>query len=220
MKQKINFQMTLSLPQLMWLADSRYGKNRMAFLVSMLRMTAMAGYESVVNNIRAPVHVGQVERSEVQLAADWQCDRKTVARVIQTMNKLGIITTEKSNRTSVHTVRIVAAWVVDNVRIRNPNFRPDYDWQCLQKGSLADAVRDVTFGQPRDHNTRPTKGNILSGSSLGSNGNDVVLPTVEGLEMADEQSENPEPIYNNVSASDSDPRASPRDERQAKSPSE
>lgn len=41
MKRNIDFQMTLSLPQLMWLADSKYGKNRMAFFVSMLRMTPL-----------------------------------------------------------------------------------------------------------------------------------------------------------------------------------
>ncbi len=182
MKRKIDFQMTLSLPQLMWLADSKYGKNRMSFLMSMLRMTALSSYKSVVNNITANVNVGQVERSEVQLAKDWKCDRKTVARVIETMNRLGIITTEKSNRTSVHCVHIVAAWIVDNVRIRNPYFRTDYDWRNLRQGNLMDAVTDATFGQPQSQVAKSGKANILSGLSSDESDKPVVMPTVEGLE--------------------------------------
>ncbi len=174
--------MTLSYPQLIWLADSKYGKNRMKFLVSMLRMTALSSYESVVNNIPATVNVGQVERSEVQLAKDWGCDRKTVARVIQTMNKLGIITTEKSNRTSVHNIHVVAAWVVDNVKIRNPYFKTDYDWRNLRQGNLADAVTGVTFGQPQKQNARNSKDNISSGELPDMGGKPVVQPTVLGLE--------------------------------------
>ncbi len=179
--------MTLSLPQLMWLADSKYGKNRMAFLVSMLRMTAMSSYQSIVNNITATVNVGQLERSEVQLAKDWKCDRKTVARVIETMNRLGIITTEKSNRTSVHIVHIVAAWVVDNVRIRNPYFRTEYDWRNLRQGTLNDVVPLVTFGQPHVPSYKKCKGNVPNGLSPSETGKTIIMPTVEGLELYDSQ---------------------------------
>ena len=56
MKRNIDFQMTLSLPQLMWLADSKYGKNRMVFPVSMLRMTTHYSAPSNKGRIKLPLH--------------------------------------------------------------------------------------------------------------------------------------------------------------------
>ena len=55
MKRNIDFQMTLSLPQLMWLADSKYGKNRMVFPVSMLRMTTHYSEPSNKGRIKSPL---------------------------------------------------------------------------------------------------------------------------------------------------------------------
>lgn len=55
MKRNIDFQMTLSLPQLMWLADSKYGKNRMVFPVSMLRMTTHYSEPSNRGRIKSPL---------------------------------------------------------------------------------------------------------------------------------------------------------------------
>ena len=55
MKRNIDFQMTLSLPQLMWLAVSKYGKNRMAFFVSMLRMTTPYSEPSNRGRIKSPL---------------------------------------------------------------------------------------------------------------------------------------------------------------------
>ncbi len=216
MKHKVNFQMTLSLPQLTWLADSKYGKNRMSFLVSMLRMTALAGYRSVVNNIPATVHVGQLERSEVQLAKDWKCDRKTVARVIWTMNKLGIITTRKSNRTSVHDIHIVAAWVVDNVRIRNPNFKTSYDWHDLRQGCLTNAVPDAAFGLSQERNERSGKLNVPSGLSHDEAGKPAVLPTVEGLEELEALAEEPASTDGGTAAADGETQAPVNVEPEAK----
>ena len=52
------------------------------------------------------------------------------------MNELGIITTKKSNRTSVHTIHPVAAWIVDNIRIKNPYFRTGYVYNQIREGNF------------------------------------------------------------------------------------
>lgn len=50
------------------------------------------------------------------------------------MNELGILTTRKSHLTSVHTIHPVAAWIVGNLQISNPHFKPGYAGTHLQYG--------------------------------------------------------------------------------------
>lgn len=136
MKHLIHYQITLSAPQLEYLAESKYHKNRMAFFLDLVRSAVLKPSRSLLPGCDKTIVTGQVEKSEVQLAKDWDCDRKTVSKVIATMNRLGIITTEKSNRTSVHTIHPVAAWIVDNVRIRNPHFKTGYDYRQIHDGAF------------------------------------------------------------------------------------
>ena len=134
MKHQIHYQMTLSAPQLIYLAESKYHKNRMSFFLDLVNSAVLKPTKSQVCGCDDTINIGQVEKSEVQLAKDWDCDRKTVSKVIAKMNELGIITTKKSNRTSVHTIHPVAAWIVDNVRIRNPYFRTGYIYNQIREG--------------------------------------------------------------------------------------
>lgn len=83
MKRNIDFQMTLSLPQLMWLADSKYGKNRMAFLVSMLRMTTPYSEPSNRGKIKSPLFEPRYPMnaaSRYSLMADYQSGRICLQR--------------------------------------------------------------------------------------------------------------------------------------------
>ncbi|MDO4932928.1 MAG: hypothetical protein Q4E63_09870 [Prevotellaceae bacterium] len=136
MKHSIHYQITLSAPQLEYLAGSKYHKNRMAFFLDLVKSAVLKSSKSLLPGCDKIIVTGQVEKSEVQLANDWDCDRKTVSKVIGKMNELGIITTEKSNRTSVHIIHPVAAWIVDNVRIRNPHFRTGYDYRKIHEGAF------------------------------------------------------------------------------------
>lgn len=136
MKHLIHYQITLSAPQLEYLAGSKYHKNRMAFFLDLVRSAVLKPSRSLLPGCDRIIVTGQVEKSEVQLAKDWDCDRKTISKVIAATNGLGIITTEKSNRTSVHTIHPVAAWIVDNVRIRNPHFKTGYDYRQIHDGAF------------------------------------------------------------------------------------
>ncbi len=147
MKHSIHYQMTLSAPQLEYLAGSKYHKNRMAFFLDLVKSAVLKPSKSLVPGCERIIAIGQVEKSEVQLAKDWECDRKTVAKVIAKMNELGIITTEKSNRTSVHAIHPVAAWIVDNVRIRNPHFRTGYDYRQIHEGAFENIPNASDFSK-------------------------------------------------------------------------
>lgn len=136
MKHQVHYQMTLSAPQLNYLSESKYHKNRMAFFLDLVNSAVLKPTKSQVCSCDETINIGQVEKSEVQLAKDWDCDRKTVSKVIAKMNELGIITTKKSNRTSVHTIHPVAAWIVDNIRIKNPYFRTGYVYNQIREGNF------------------------------------------------------------------------------------
>ena len=136
MKHQVHYQITLSAPQLNYLSESKYHKNRMSFFLDLVNSAVLRPTKSQVSGCDNMIYIGQVEKSEVQLAKDWDCDRKTVSKVISKMNELGIITTKKSNRTSVHTIHPVAAWIVDNTRIRNPYFRTGYVYNQIREGNF------------------------------------------------------------------------------------
>jgi hypothetical protein len=108
----------------------------MAFFLDLVNSAVLKPTKSQVCSCGETINIGQVEKSEVQLAKDWDCDRKTVSKVIAKMNELGIITTKKSNRTSVHTIHPVAAWIVDNIRIKNPYFRTGYVYNQIREGNF------------------------------------------------------------------------------------
>ncbi len=66
------------------------------------------------------LRVGQAVLSEVDLSCKLGYDKKTISRVLDKMNQLGIVTSTQSNRTSVHTLKCVSAWMLDGNRIDNP----------------------------------------------------------------------------------------------------
>ncbi|MCD8305991.1 MAG: hypothetical protein LUC49_04955 [Prevotella sp.] len=137
MKTNISIQFTLSIPQLEYLADGSYKINRMAMFLHLCKCAALQDTPSRQAGNKGTLRIGQVEKSIKQLASEWRCDAKTAAKVINAMNRLGILTTASNHITSVHAIHPVAAWIVDNVRIRNPHFSPSYNPATLTYGTFA-----------------------------------------------------------------------------------
>ena len=95
-------------------------------------MKANVSYSLILNKVQADyekrgfsatVKVGQFVASEVELSRLWKCDRKTVSRVLDQMNQVGLISTTQSNRTSVHTLLCVGSWLIDGETIKNSFFK-------------------------------------------------------------------------------------------------
>ena len=184
MKHRIHYQLTLSSPQLNYLSENKYHKNRMAFFLDLVNSAFLEQTKSLVPGCDNTINIGQVEKSEVQLARDWDCDRKTVSKVIAKMNELGIITTKKSNRTSVHSIHPVAAWIVDNVRIRNPYFRTGYIYNQIREGRFEN-ITLVPDHSNTEENNASMKGlhyrDFPKGKKTISN-KMVLTPTIRGIE--------------------------------------
>ena len=123
MEQLISYQLVLNKSQADYLAASKYGINRMLALVSLLDLVKTADGEYTMKGFSTPLKAGQFVASEVELSHLWKCDRKTVSRLLDQMNQLGLISTVQNNRTSVHTLLCVGSWIIDGETIKNSFFK-------------------------------------------------------------------------------------------------
>ena len=127
MKTETYFCLVLSESQARFLATSKYGIDRMKALMSLVEHATTAEHDYEQKGFTTTVHIGQLVMSEVELSRLWKCDRKTVSRVLDTMNELGIVSTTHYNRTSIHTLLCVSAWYINGQMIVNPYYIPMKD---------------------------------------------------------------------------------------------
>ena len=119
MDQPISYTLVLNKNQADYLAASKYGINRMQALVSLIDLAKTADEEYTMKGYSTTVRAGQFVASEVELSRIWKCDRKTVSRVLDQMNQMGLISTVQNNRTSIHTVYCVQNWRFENRTVYN-----------------------------------------------------------------------------------------------------
>ena len=124
MKKETYYCLVLSESQARFLATSKYGIDRMKAMMSLVEHAATAEHDYEQKGFTTTVHIGQLVMSEVELSRLWKCDRKTVSRVLDTMNELGIVSTTHNNRTSIHTLLCVSAWYVNGQMVVNPYYVP------------------------------------------------------------------------------------------------
>lgn len=75
-----------------------------------------------IKGVDITLEVGQVAASDVELAAYLECNRKTVGKLIDSFNRLGMLTTKTNNRTSIHTLHFLTGWYIGGVLIANPHY--------------------------------------------------------------------------------------------------
>ena len=124
MKTETYFCLVLSESQARFLATSKYGIDRMKALMSLVELASTENRTYEKKGFSANLNVGQLVMSEVELSHLWKCDRKTVSRVLDTMNELGIVSTTQNNRTSIHTLLCISAWYVNGQMVINPYYVP------------------------------------------------------------------------------------------------
>lgn len=112
----------LTKEQLDFLKDDRQGFHRMTAFDTFVSMASIKPTSYQKTGFSTRLSVGQFAISTVELSALWKCDRKTAAKVIDLFNQVGILSTERNNRTSIHTIRCIAFWYVDGIKdaIKNP----------------------------------------------------------------------------------------------------
>ena len=120
MKTDLNYCIVLSSEQLAYLAGSKYGIDRMKILHRLIEEAVLKETDYAIKGVSAALQVGQAVLSEVDLSSKLGYDKKTISRVLDKMNQLGIVATTQSNRTSVHTLKCISAWMQEGNRIDNP----------------------------------------------------------------------------------------------------
>lgn len=113
-----------------------------------------------IKGIEIVLEVGQAAASDVEMAEYLGCNRKTVGKLIDSLNRLGMLTTRTNNRTSIHTLHFLTGWYVDGVLITNPHYvRPS----ATAKGQTGDVRTPLS--------------------------NDLPLESVQGIAPGDRQNE-------------------------------
>ena len=123
MNSNIFNSIILSNEQVNYLMGGTAGINRLSCLYQLIQI--------VTRQIETSNEVGEsttalweVNMSEVALSKLWKCDRKTVSKMLDHMNKLGILSSVQTRRGSVHTLLCISAWIVDGKKYVNPHYVP------------------------------------------------------------------------------------------------
>ena len=124
MKKETYYCLVLSQSQMQYLAGSKYGIDRMKALASLIELAATSDAEYQKKGFSSAIRIGQVIISEVELSHLWKCDRKTVSKILDRMNQVGLLASVQTNRTSIHTLLCVSAWYLDGRQINNPFYVP------------------------------------------------------------------------------------------------
>ena len=118
--QKIHYCFTLSEEQMKYLRSKKYKIDRMECFMSLVEL---AERETKLVQISKTQHVeilpGQVMVDNTQLAKLWDKDRKTVPKLIEAMEALGISSSQKVGDNRIHTLHALSGWYVDGKLVKN-----------------------------------------------------------------------------------------------------
>ena len=117
-----NEQTILSARQWDFLLDDKAAIDRQKCLHRL--MTAAVRTKTVlrIKGVEIALKVGQAAASDVELAEYMGCNRKTIGKLIDSFNRLGMLTTRTNNRTSIHSLHFLTGWYVDGVLLTNPHY--------------------------------------------------------------------------------------------------
>ena len=117
----IHYCFILSEEQMKYLRSKKYKIDRMECFMSLVEL---AERETKLVQISKTQHVeilpGQVMVDNTQLAKLWDKDRKTVPKLIEAMEALGISSSQKVGDNRIHTLHAFSGWYVDGRFVKNP----------------------------------------------------------------------------------------------------
>lgn len=118
--QKVHYCFTLSEEQLKYLRSKKYKIDRMECFVSLVvlaeRKTKLV---QLSKTQQVEILPGQVMIDNTQLAKLWDKDRKTVPKLIEAMEALGISSSQKVVENRIHTLHSLSGWYIDGHFVYN-----------------------------------------------------------------------------------------------------
>ena len=109
-KQSIHYCTILSDEQWNFILEGRFSAQRQKCLHRLMTHAVRTKTVYNIKGIEIALEVGEVAASDVELAEYLGCNRKTVGKLIDSFNRLGVLTTRTNNRTSIHTLHFLTGW--------------------------------------------------------------------------------------------------------------
>ena len=121
-EQTIHYCTILSAGQWDFLLDGKAAIDRQKCLHRLMTAAVRTKTTLRIKGVEIELEVGQAAASDVELAEFMGCNRKTIGKLIDSFNRLGMLTTRTNNRTSVHALHFLTGWYVDGVLLTNPHY--------------------------------------------------------------------------------------------------
>ena len=202
--QKIHYCFTLSEEQLEYLRSKKYKIDRMECFMSLVELAERETKLVQISKVQqVEILPGQVMVDNTQLAKLWDKDRKTVPKLIEAMETLGISSSQKVGDNRIHTLHAFSGWYVDGRFVKNPfATRRNADGTAIVSADVPPA-RVFTIEAPDDKHIGE-EGSV-------SNGNNSDAGNVGVISPANSKVFHPSPHFNdsnNVGKSVTDGRTS------------
>ena len=175
---KIHYCFTLSEEQMKYLRSKKYKIDRMECFMSLVEL-ADRETKLVPLSKKQQVEIlrGQVMIDNTQLAKLWDKDRKTVPKIIEAMEALGISSSQKVGDNRIHTLHAFSGWYVDGRFVKNPfATRRNADGTAIVTAEVPPA-KVITIEVPDDRNKGAEDSDFDSDNSQG--GNAGVIPSAD-----------------------------------------
>lgn len=118
---KIHYCFTLSEEQLEYLRSKKYKIDRMECFMSLVELAERETKLVQISKVQqVEILPAQVMVDNTQLAKLWDKDRKTVPKLIEAMEALGISSSQKVGDNRIHTLHALSGWYVDGKLVKNP----------------------------------------------------------------------------------------------------
>ena len=149
----IHYCFILSEEQMKYLRSKKYKIDRMECFMSLVEL---AERETKLLQISKTQQVeilpGQVMVDNTRLAKLWDKDRKTVPKLIEAMEALGISSSQKVGDNRIHTLHAFSGWYVDGMFVKNPfATRRNADGTAIVTAEVPPA-KVITIEVPDDRN--------------------------------------------------------------------
>lgn len=190
-KQTIHYCTILSAGQWDFLLEGKFSAFRQKCLHRLMTEAVRARTVYKIKGVEIVLEVGQVAASDVELSELFDCNRKTIGKLIDSFNRLGMLTTRTNNRTSVHTLHFLTGWYVEGVLVTNPHYvRPS----ATAKGQPGDVRTPLSGDLPMQGVQKTIPGDSQSevrdadstGSGAGSLSSSLCLPVTSDRAVGDE----------------------------------
>ena len=176
---KIHYCFTLSEEQMKYLRSKKYKIDRMECFMSLVELAEReTKLVQISKTQQVEILPAQVMVDNTQLAKLWDKDRKTVPKILEAMESLGISSSQKVGENRIHTLHALSGWYVDGKLVKNPfATRRNADGSAIVTAEVPPA-RVITIEVSDDKNIGEEGSDFDSDNSQG--GNVGVIQSADG----------------------------------------